>query len=190
VRRNTRSESLSARVSAANLATERKVLDEWIPADTCRPVYSAIRNAFIEQFSVLYVLLMEKTRNTMPEPMPPELTQLDKNCTTLAGLLFSRSNVWAARDWRKPPILKFLLRCLGRSKGGRPLTRLGIAAQAEELRVADPKRWKWPQLTAKFCDCGKSEHPISCRDNLRREVLHLEKLLRSCGHSVKPRKTR
>ena len=136
-------------------------------------MYSAIRSAFIEQFSVFYVLLTERTRNPTPEAMPPGLVQLDKDCTTLAGLLFSRSNVWAARDWRKPPVLKFLLRCLGRNKGGRPLTRLGVAAQAKELSLADPKRWKWSELTAKFCSCGKSEHSISCRDNLRREVLHL-----------------
>lgn len=185
----TRVESLSTRVSAVNLARERDVLDQWIPTDPTRPVYSALRDAFIEQFSVLYLLLMEGPRKSVVEAMPPGLAQLDKDCTKLAGLLFLRSNVWAARNWQKPPVLKFLLRCLQRSKVGRPLTRLGIAVQAKELRLADPKRWKWEALTAKFCDCRKREHSISCQDNLRREVLHLEKLLKSCGHPVEPRKT-
>lgn len=99
---NTRAKSLSPRVSAANLATEREVLDERIPSDLTRPVYSAIRSAFIEQFSVLYVLLTERARNPATEAIPPELVKLDKDCTKLAGLLFSRSNAWAVRDWKKP----------------------------------------------------------------------------------------
>ena len=109
---------------------------------------------------------------------------MHKDCTTLAGLLFSRSNVWAARDWRKPPILKFLLRNLARGKAGRPLTRLRVAAQAKELRMGDPKRWKWKNMADKFCNCEGKEHSISCRENLRREVLHLEKLLKRCGYPV------
>ena len=198
--RNTRTESLSARVSTANWAEEREVLDSWIHADSARPVYSAIRSAFIEQFSLLYMLLSEKTRRSceaykkehaeparrlvLPESMPSEWVQLDKDCTTLTGLLFNRSNVWAAQDWQKPPILKFLLRCLKRNKAGRPLTRLGIAVQVKELRIADSKRWKWEELADKFCDCKKKEHSISCQTNLRRQVLHLENLLKRCGHPV------
>jgi len=180
---------LSSRVSSESLAAEREILDSWIPADFTRPVYSAIRNAFIEHFSLLYLVLVEKGSNPGPEVTPAELKQLDKNCRTLGGLLFPRSNVWAARDSRKSPILKFLLRCLQRKKGGRPLTKLRNAAQAKELRMADPKRWKWKDLTEKFCGCGKKEHSISCQDNLRREVLHLDKLLKSCGHTVETGKT-
>lgn len=54
--------SLSGRVSAASLAAEREILDSWIPADSTRPVYSAIRNAFIEHFSLLYLVLVEKAQ--------------------------------------------------------------------------------------------------------------------------------
>jgi hypothetical protein len=175
---------LSSLVSAENLAAERAVLDAWIPAVPKRPIYSAIRNAFIEHFSVLYVFLTATPLDSVPETIRPEVVQLNKNCTTLTGLLFSRPNVWAARDWRKPPIVKYLLRCVQRSKGGRPLTRLGIAAKVKELKVADSKRWTWPELVDKFCDCRRKEHSISCQDNLRREVLHLEKLLKSCGYPV------
>jgi uncharacterized protein DUF3631 len=46
---------------------------------------------------VLYLLLAEKTRNPLREEMPPGLVEMDKDCTKLAGLLFSRSNVWAAQ---------------------------------------------------------------------------------------------
>jgi hypothetical protein len=185
MRRNTRTEPRSARVSDTTLATEREVLDSCIRANTARPVYSAIRNAFIEQFSLLYVTLMDKGK-PISETVPPDLAELDKACTKLAGLLFSRSNIWAVRDWRNPPILKFLFRCLKRSKTGRPLTRLGVAAQAKELKLAEPERWTWSKLVSKFCDCGK-EHTIRCQGNLRREVLHLEKLLKSCGQPIEAR---
>jgi hypothetical protein len=91
VQRRTRAESLAPRVSADSLAAEREILESWIPADTTRPVLSAIRSAFIEHFSVLYVLLAEKTRNPLREEMPSGLVEMDKDCTKLAGLLFSRS---------------------------------------------------------------------------------------------------
>jgi len=183
LRRRTRARSLASRLDAESLTAEREILDSLIQADTNRPVFSAIRSAFVEQFSLLYVLLRDKARNPLLEGTPAELVELDKDCTKLAGLLFSRSNVWAAKDWRKPPIVKFLLRCVERDKIGRPLTKLGIAAQAKELRLADSKRWTWPELATKFCDCGKT-HSISCQDNLRREILHLEKLLERCGYPV------
>jgi hypothetical protein len=180
VQPNSRTQSLASRLSPNSLARERSVLASWVRADTGGPVYSAIRNAFIDQFSLLYLVLTEGT-GSLPEAMRPEYIQLDKDCTTLIGLLLSRSDAWAARDWRKPPILKFLFR---RGKTGRPLTRLGIAAQVKELKLADPERWTWPALTAQFCDCGEKQHQISCQDNLRREVLHLEKLLERCGYAV------
>jgi hypothetical protein len=98
-------------------------------------------------------------------------------------LLFPRSNVWAVRDWRKPPVLKFLLRMLARPRGGRPATKQQAAIRAKEMRLTDPKRWKWPKITTALCDCGK-DHTILCQDNLRREVLHLEKTLRGLGCDV------
>jgi hypothetical protein len=176
------------------LAAQREILDEWIQKDPDRPVYSAIRKCFVEKFARFYIFVMEpahkapsKLRSSVGQTVQKarsELKQLDRECMTLAGLLFSHSNLWAARDWRQPSIIKFLLRSIRRGRGGRPLTRLGIAVQVKELRLADGKCWKWPVLTDKFCDCGSAEHGIRCQDNLRREVLHLERFLRRCGCAI------
>jgi hypothetical protein len=163
-----------------DLGAERKILEEFIRLQPDRPVYTAIRTAFIQVFAEYYSLL----RRAEGPVSPDRLARLDKEWTQLAGLLFNRSNVWAARDWRKPPILKFLLRAIGRTPGGRPVTRRHIAVQAKEMRLADPKRWTWPKLRDELCDCGKSEHDIRCQDNLRREVAHLEKLLSKFGHTI------
>jgi hypothetical protein len=75
---------------------------------------------------------------------------------------------------------------IGRKKAGRPATKRQIAIRAKEMRLRDAKRWKWSELTAELCDCGKdfNDHDIRCQDNLRREVLHLEKTLRKFGCSV------
>jgi hypothetical protein len=173
------------------LATEREILEKWIPLDPNRPVYTAIRTVFVEKFAQFYLLVCETTAvegSQVRGPVSREraskaaftLKSLDKECTQLAGLLFNRLNLWATQDWRKPPILKFLLRTIQRTSGGRPATKQQVAVQAKEMRLADPKRWTWPKITAALCDCGQ-QHTIHCQDNLRREVLHLEKLLRKCG---------
>jgi len=185
---------LRTALDATALAAERTVLETWIlPSDPDRPVYSAIRKAFVEKFVLFYLTVSSVDDPRIGPEVGPSgigmitnslsvLEQLHKDCMTLTELLFDRSNLWAGRDaWRKPPIIKFLLRCLKRSKQGRPLTKLGIAAQAKELKMAGRT---WPELTAKFCDCGKEEHQISCQDNLRREILHLEALLKRCGYPI------
>ena len=100
-----------------------------------------------------------------------KLDRLDKESMQLAGLFFNRSNLWAVRDFRKPPILKFLLRAIRYTQGGRPATKLHIAVLAKEMKIADSKKWTWPKITAELCDCRK-DHTIHCQDNLRREVLH------------------
>jgi hypothetical protein len=177
-----------------SFADERQILEEAIPCDPTRPVYTAIRAVFIEKFVQFYVLMCETkapedsgARGTVAaetvSPGGPELTRLDKECMQLAGLLFKRSNLWAGRDWRKPPILKLLLRAIRYTRGGRPPTKLHIAVQAKEMKLADSKRWTWQKITAALCDCGK-DHTIRCQDNLRREVLHLEKTLRQFGCSL------
>jgi hypothetical protein len=180
-----------AKKKTKTFAGERKILEEWIPLAPSRPVYTAIRTAFIERFAEYYKLLTETVSNSgrkEPPVSPQKLADLDKECMKLAGLLFSRSNVWAARDWRKPSIVKFLLRDLARTRGGRPATKLTFAMQAKEMKLSDPKKWTWPKITAALCDCGKA-HDIRCQDNLRREVLHLERTMRKLGCTVAMGKT-
>jgi hypothetical protein len=180
-----------AKKKAVVFAAEREILEEWIPSDPGRALYTAIRTAFIERFTHYYKLLTETVSNSgrkKASVSPHKLASLDNECMKLAGLLFSRSNVWALRDWRKPSIVKFLLRDLARTRGGRPATKLKFAMQAKEMKLSDPKRWTWPKITAALCDCGK-EHDIHCQDNLRREVFHLEKTMLKLGCTVAMRKT-
>jgi hypothetical protein len=171
---------------AEPFAEGRGILDAWISSDPSRPVYTAIRTAFIERFAEYHKLLTETVSKSSRKGAfvsPDKLNRLDKECMQLAGLLFTGSNLWAGRDWRKPPILKFLLRAIGRTRGGRPATKIRVAVQAKEMRLADPTRWTWQKITAALCDCGE-DHGIKCRDNIRREVLHLEKILRKFGCTV------
>jgi hypothetical protein len=172
--------------NAQSFGEGRKILDDWIPSDPRRPIYTALRTAFIERFAEYYGLLTEtlakKSRKTGISA-GSRLVLLEKESSQLAGVLFSRSNLWAMRDWKRPAIVKFLVRFLKHSPGGRPVTKLHIAAQAREMRLADAKKWTWRNITEGLCDCGQN-HTIRCRDNLRREVLHLEKMMRELGCAI------
>jgi hypothetical protein len=171
------------RSKARARAEDREILEAWIPEDHSRPVYAAIRTRFIDSYARYYKLLTEGVSNRYRKETAASSEQrarLDSDWTQLAELLFSSSNLWALRDWRKPPILKFLLRAIGRTRGGRPATKRQAAIQAMEMKLTDPKRWTWPKIASALCDCGKS-HDVRCQDNLRREVLHLRKTLRKCG---------
>jgi hypothetical protein len=165
-------------------AEGRQALEEWIPTDPMRPVYTAIRAAFIEKFAEYHGLLGKTVSDRSigrKGRIGPRLAILEKQSMKLAALLFTRANLWVARDsWRKKPIVKFLLRAIRRSPGGRPVSRLRVAVTAKEMRLAEPKKWTWPKITSQLCDCGK-EHTIRCQDNLRREVLHLKKMMKSSG---------
>jgi hypothetical protein len=169
----------SPKLNALAVAKEREILEVWLQSDPSRPVYTAIRSAFIEKFARYYVLVSKITKGGSGSP--EKVAQLDIECTQLAGLLFFRPNLWVVeRDWRQPPILKFLLRDLRRTRTGRPPTKQQVALKAKEMRLLDPKRWKWHKITSLLCRCGK-EHSIRCQDNLRRQVLHLERTLRNVG---------
>ena len=173
--------------SQPNALTGREILEAWIPSDPNRRVYTAIRATFIERFAQYYQLLEQTVSNdarSEPPASPIQLHRLEKESMTLARYLFSSSHVYLVRDWTKPSIVKFLLREIKRPRRGRPTTRLFIAMQAKEMKLTDPKRWTWPKITAELCDCRKPHHTITCQDNLRREVLYLENILRKLGISV------
>ena len=181
--------------------SHREILDEWMLADPSRPLYTAVRACFIEKFVQLYVRI-EATTSVEVQPDPskvaaaeaPDLKCLEKDCMWLANLLFNRSNLWAVRDWqrpdwRKPAILKFLARSLERKQAGRPATKLRMAMEAKEMRLADQDHWTWPAITEALCKCGKRPHTIKCQDNIRREIIHLEKGLSEVGCSAHLGKT-
>jgi len=190
------------------VAAERKTLDTWVPSDPERPLYTAIRAAFIEKFAGLYVLLSATTSvssrkvGSVPHKKLPdvaaEITRLDRESTRLAEMLFpgpslpsvARAREWAAqigiRNWRDPSIVKFLRRILKRwrTPRGRPATLQSVGLRALELRLVDRQRWSWNALARELCNCGSLEHGFRCRENLRREVLLLTKSLRALGVKV------
>jgi len=186
-------------------AAERKILDTWVPTDPERPLYTAIRSAFVEKFAGLYVLLNETTsdssrkrgsiaRENLPD-IAADITRLDRESTRLAEMLFpapslpsvARAREWAAqmgvRNWRDPSIVKFLRRVLRRwsTARGRPATLQSVGLHALDLRLVDHKRWSWNALARELCNCDSLEHGFRCRENLRREVLLLKKSLRALG---------
>ena len=65
----------------------------------------------------------------------------------------------------------------------RPVTKRQVAVSALELRLSDTTKWTWNRLAQKFCTCG-APHEFRCQDNLRREVRHLQSLLRKYSIAV------
>jgi hypothetical protein len=190
---------------AEAVAAERKILDTWVPTDPDRPLYTAIRGAFIERFAGYYVLMLENTsvsphkRHSVPRKKPSEvaaeINRLDRESTRLTEMLFpavnlpavGRAREWAAqlgvRNWRDPGIVKFLRRDLRRwgTRRGRPATLQSFGLRALELRLRDRQKWSWNALARELCNCSSPEHGFRCRENLRREVLLLTKSLRALG---------
>jgi hypothetical protein len=158
----------------------RESLEAWLPLYSSRPIQTAIRCRFIETYAGYYALVTDVGAKASATRTKRHV-RFDKQWTLLATFLFSSAKPRAGRDWRNPPIVNFLLRHLGRPREGRPTTKRCIAVQAMEMKLEDPKRWTWPKITSVLCDCDKNNHDIACQDNLRREILHVRKLLRDCG---------
>ena len=62
-------------------------------------------------------------------------------------------------------------------KKGRKATRLPIARQALAMKNQNP-RMSWMQITNKLCRCGKPIHDYNCKENIRRGVSDLKKMLK------------
>jgi hypothetical protein len=60
---------------------------------------------------------------------------------------------------------------------GAPATQREIAIRALELRLSEQTAWPWSRLATKLCRCPAMSHGSRCQQNLRREVLHLKRLL-------------
>jgi hypothetical protein len=63
------------------------------------------------------------------------------------------------------------------SRPGAPVTQRETAIRALELRLKDQTAWPWSRLAIELCKCGAVNHGSRCQQNLRREVLHLKKLM-------------
>jgi len=184
----------------ASLA-ERKYLEARLPREPSRPVYTAIRAAFIGRFARYYALLTKTVSKSVenrfsgrPEKLSKdayEIEKLDRECTKLAALLFPtgkgplvlRARQWDAqmgkREWRDEEIVKFLRRSLRRWRParGQPATLQPVGLRALELRIVDQKRWSWNALPKELCRCGADQHSFRCRENIRREVYLLKEVL-------------
>jgi hypothetical protein len=194
----------------AQVAEEKALLNSLIKVDETRPIYTAIRNAFIDRFARYYVclkttlkVLPHKESETIvesifePAPAMPEssvqeiapskLDEMESSWKPLVSMLFDRSSLWAVRDWKQPEIVKYLRRHLARPWHGRPATTVKFAIQAKELRLLDPDKWTWSKIVEKLCHCGKA-HTDACGDNLRRDILQVETTLRRLGIDFEPRK--
>jgi hypothetical protein len=187
----------------AQVAEEKALLGSSIWVDDTRPVYTAIRNAFVDRFARYYVSL-KTTLKVLPrkesetsvgntfEPTAPavessvqeisssKLDELESSWKPLVSMLFDRSSLWAVRDWKQSEVVKYLRRYLARPWNGRPATKVKFAIQAMELRLLDPDKWSWSKIVEKLCDCGKV-HTDACGDNLRRDRMQVEQTLRRLG---------
>jgi len=157
-----------------------KDLEMCLRRDPSRPAYTAVRAAFIRRFAHYFLLLTEpgsegaRSKDSFTEEAVAELVsetkRLDSECSQLAGLLSLGSGYQG--DWRDPQIVKFLRRTLRRSGRGHPLTARRVALRALDLRLGDTVRWSWRELANQLCLSD------SCRRNLRRNVLWLQRSLR------------
>jgi hypothetical protein len=170
----------------ARVAEEKALLSSSIRVDETRPVYSAIRNAFIDRFARYYVWLT--TTPMVEEVSPSKLGEMELSWKPLVSMLFERSSLWHVRDWRHPKIVNCFRRHLARPWNGRPATKVKFAIQAMELRLLDPDKWTWSKVVEKLCDCGKV-HTDPCGDNLRRDIVQVEQTLRRLGIEFDPAET-
>ena len=195
---------------AAASLPEHEQLEEHLPSDPARPVYMAIRAAFVERFTKYFILTtnaVSKSRRIAFDTRPEELSKdaseiicLDRECTKLAALLFPagesplafRARQWDAqmgnRDWRDPAIVKTLRRHLRRWRQGRgkPGKLQPVGLRALELRLINQKRWSWNALPNELCRCGAEQHDFRCRENIRREVYLLKEILTSLKVKLPP----
>ena len=171
-----------------------------LPMDSRHPVLHALSKACLRKFAEGLELLENATRNVavpsksdFPE-IGAKIIQTFREWNELLDWIYpatsalslekgmSIANLMDESGFPSEEIDTIVKR-IGRRPPGRPATKRRIAVQAKEMRLTDSKRWKWQEITRALCDCGK-EHTIRCQDNLRREVLHLEKTLQKFGCSV------
>lgn len=194
------------------LLSDREHLERRLPRESGRPVYTAIRAAFIDRFARYYALLTETVAKSVenrssvrPERLSKaavKIEKLDRECTKLVTLLFPitegpmaiRARRWDSqlgkRDWKDPEIVKTLRRNLRRWKAGRgqPAILQPIGLRALEMRIVDLKRWSWNAIPRELCRCGAAQHRFQCRQNIRREVYLLKDVLNSLGVKLPPEK--
>ena len=178
--------------------------DFGLPNDPTRPVLSALSRAFLENYNAFRTTVTKASDLDTQSPGKIDVGRMVRLLEEAHGFLTRAKELM---DWIYPSVsalslengmqianrmqqadfprewVQAVIKGIGRKKAGRPSTKRCVAIQAKELKLTDPKRWSWPKITAVLCDCGK-DHDIRCQNNLRREVLHLEKIMRECGCKI------
>jgi hypothetical protein len=174
-----------------------------LPSDPSRPVIYALSRVCAENWNA-FVASVTESRALCDSSTKPQEAEMEQRIKTALGFI---QNVTELLGWVYPntsPLsvdvgmqtanlmkdlgfddedVHTMLKRIGRKRVGRPATGRGAAIKAKEMKLSDP-RWTWPRITAELCDCGEDKHDIGCQDNLRREVLHLEKTLHKFGCSL------
>jgi len=172
-----------------------------LPYDPSRPVLSALSRACAANWSVFLAIVMEVSsagsesaqklhEAVVVDRMQDALQYLQNACELLRWIRPNTPALSVAATLQMADLLRksgcseneahAALKKIGRKSVGRPGTKRQMAIRAKEMKLADPKRWTWPKVTAALCGCGRS-HDIRCQDNLRREIQHLDKVLKKFG---------
>jgi hypothetical protein len=70
------------------------------------------------------------------------------------------------------------IQSIHKHRSGAPIRKRSVAVESLELRIKDANRWPWSALAVRFCDCGARKHNKHCQERIRRQVGHLQRVLK------------
>jgi hypothetical protein len=165
-----------------------------LPAQPDRPVYQALRNAWIEKSRQCVLWGILPYEQLIGDKAVAQLIKdLDELFRWLEpNFVVSQSDaVVLAHDAQKAgfsqEIVKLISESAGAKPGGRPATRRAATLAALEKRLDTTilaKNRSWMALAQKLCPCGKQPHDMGCKENLRRAVLRLRETLSKLGIAI------
>src|ERR1700691_732764 len=154
-----------------------------LPAQPDRPVYRALRKAWIEKSRQCVLLgILPYERVIGDKAMAQLIKDLDELFRWLEpNFVISQSDAvqlahGAQEAGFSGGIVKLITESAGAKPQGRPATRRTAILAALERRLDNnipPRNRSWAALAQKLCPCGKQRHDMGCKENLRRGVLLL-----------------
>jgi hypothetical protein len=171
----------------------RAAMRSRFPPDPQHPVRTALREAYIDRGAQLFDFVSsEEIIDGVGQVHPhwQEYIRLVDEANELAG--WASDPISAEQAERLDSVMGDALQQLGHSYSevrkllettstaprGRPVTKRRTAVEALELRLADQAKWSWARLAREFCGCGSSLHSHKCQEAIRKEVGHLQSLLK------------
>lgn len=165
-----------------------------LPAQPDRPVYQALRSAWIEKSRQCVLLsIMPYEQVIGDKAMTQLIRDLDELFRWLEpNFVVSQSDaVHLAHEAQEAGFSEEIVKLISESAGirpqGRPATRRAATLAALERRHDNnilPRNRSWAALAQKLCPCGKQRHDMGCKENLRRAVVHLQKTLKRLGIAI------